>query len=50
MKRTVALFLLIALLVAACGSSDAPASSDAPVAGESGQQEDPLVTVFRAPT
>jgi ABC-type glycerol-3-phosphate transport system substrate-binding protein len=56
MKRTLALFLLVVLLVAACGSNDAPSSSDtpastdAPAAGESGQQEDLIVTVFRAPT
>ena len=57
MKRTFAFFLLIVLLVTACGSNDAPASndaaaSDAPAAVEevSVQQDDPLVTVFRAPT
>ena len=51
MKQTLAFILLVVLLLAtACGSSETPVSNDAPSAGESGQQEDPIVTVFRAPT
>jgi ABC-type glycerol-3-phosphate transport system substrate-binding protein len=57
MKRTFALFLLIVLLVVACGSNDAPASdastsNDTSEAGEEAvvQPGDAIVTVFRAPT